>query len=190
MFVMPIITLMEVIDLVIMTLGLGYIFSSYIKQPETELSIIGKHEWFDKEAFKLATWVTAPAVVLHELSHKLIAMFFGLQAVFHASYAGLGIGIFLKLVSSPFVIFTPGYVSISQSTPLQSALTAFAGPLTNLALWGLASLLLNYATRLTRQQAIILHLTKKINIFLFLFNMIPIGPFDGAKVLQGILGSF
>lgn len=187
---MPIITLMEVIDLIIMTLGLGYIFSSYIKQPETELSLVKKHDWFDKESFKLATYVTVPAVIFHELSHKIVAMLFGLQAVFHASYAGLGIGIFLKLIASPFIIFTPGYVSISASTPLQSALTALAGPLTNLALWGLAWLLLNYSTKLTRNQAVVLHLTKQINMFLFIFNMIPIGPFDGAKVLQGLISSF
>ena len=38
---------------------------------------------------------------------------------------------------------------------------------------------------LTRKQLILLHLTKKINIILFFFNMIPFGPFDGAKVLFG-----
>ena len=187
---MAIITLMEIADLIIMTLGLGYIFSSYIKQPQTELSLIKKPSWFDKEGFKLSTYVTAPAVVLHELSHKIVAMSFGLQAVFHASYPGLAIGIFLKLISSPFIIFTPGYVSIANATPFQSAITSFAGPLMNLTLWGLATLFLNYSTKLTRNQAIILHLSKQINLFLVLFNMIPLGPFDGAKVLQGIIHPF
>ncbi len=187
---MAIITLLEIVDLIVMIVALGFIFSSYIPQPRTELSLVKKSRWFDKESFKLAIYVTAPAIVLHELAHKFVAILYGLNAVFHASYGGLAIGVFLKIIASPFIIFAPGYVSIANATPIQSAITAFAGPLMNLLLFFLAWLLLDRAPRLTRNQAEVLHLTKQINLFLFIFNMIPLGPFDGAKVFSGLLSAF
>jgi len=49
--------------------------------------------------FKFAIIITAPAVILHELAHKFVAMAMGLTATFHAWYTGLGIGVFYEEVS-------------------------------------------------------------------------------------------
>ena len=65
-------------------------------------------------------------------------------------------------------------------------LTALSGPLTNLLLFFLAGYILNNKRKLTRNQAIALYMTKQINFFLFIFNMLPIPPLDGSKVFGSL----
>jgi len=180
------ITLTEIFYLVIMTLAIGYIFSGFIKKPTTQYQY-KKSSFFNWQDIKYAMLIVAPAVVLHELAHKFTAMFFGLTATFQIWWGGLGLGVFLKLISSPFLIVAPGFVNISGANTLQMGITAFAGPAVNLILWLTAGLILSKARNLTRMQAITLYMTKKINMLLFIFNMIPFGPLDGAKVLSAII---
>lgn len=186
---MPITSLTEIIYLIILTFAVGYIFSGFIKKPEHYTYYQHqKPKLFNWQDIKFAMLIVAPAVVLHELFHKFSAMFFGLTATFHIFWEGLGLGIFLKLISSPFLIIAPGYVSISgASAPLHTLITAAAGPFANLLLFGISGIILNKARHLTRIQAIALYLTKKINIYLLIFNLIPIPPLDGSKVLFSLL---
>ena len=185
---MPIISIKEILHLILMTAALGYIFSGFIRPALSHIQLhLPKFNW---KEFKFAILISAPAVVLHELAHKLIAMLFGLTAEFQASFFGLGIGVFLRIINSPFIIFAPGYVSISSTAdPLTLAVIAFAGPFTNLVLWLGSSLILSRARHLTRKQALILYLTKRINMILFIFNMLPIPPFDGSKVFLGLINA-
>lgn len=181
---MPLITIKEIIDLVLVTLVIGYIFSGSIKKPITEYSIIKSSFSFDD--FKLALLSAGPAVILHELAHKFVAMSFGLVAEFQAFWFGLGLGIFLKLINSPFLIVAPGYVAIyGLDNPLLIGITSLAGPLTNLILFGISHYVLNHY-KLTRNQAIILYLSKQMNLILFVFNMLPIPPLDGYKVFSSL----
>jgi Zn-dependent protease len=130
--------------------------------------------------------------VLHELAHKFVAMAFGVQAVFFAFYhdtlsLGLAVlSIIMKLAGSSFLFVIPGYVSIGATTPLRSAIISFAGPCMNLLLWLVPAYLLKHK-RYSRKATMLLFITKRINMFLFFFNMIPIGFFDGAKVFGGLL---
>ncbi len=189
---MALISFREIIDIAIMTAALGYIFMSYVRRPKTELDFFERTSYFNWEDFKFAILITAPGIVLHELMHKFVAVFFGLIATFKAFFMGLAIGILLKIFNSPFILFAPGYVEISNPNPLVpvdpliSAATAFAGPFMNLALYFMAGFILNRKNKLTRNQAVILYMTKQINLFLFIFNMIPIPPLDGSKVFGGI----
>lgn len=182
-------TLSELLDLVIMVFGLGYIFMGIVQRPRSAEDLL-LARGFDWDGFKLAVLITAPAIVLHEMAHKFVALFFGLVAVFHASYFGLVLGIFLRVMSSPFIIFVPGYVAIQGASPLQSALTAFAGPGMNLALFLVGWIMLTYTKRLTFKQKFFWLATKKINLFLFFFNMIPLPPFDGYSVVHGLFSAF
>lgn len=174
------ISFIEILRLIIVTLAIGYIFSGLIRIP------ILKSKYED---IKLAVYVAAPAVILHELMHKFVAIFFGLKAEFFASYFGLIFGIMLRIFNSPLLILVPGYVSIPMTTPLKGAIVAFSGPFTNLLLWLIAILLLRMKN-LSNKQVLFLSLTKRINLILFMFNIIPIPPFDGAKVLNGIISLF
>lgn len=178
-------TFRELFDVIIMTLAVGYIFMDLFRRHP-----VG----FDKNAFLFACLVTAPALIAHELAHKFIALSFGLQATFHAAYFWLILGIALKMLRFGFIFFVPAYVSIgsahaAQIAPLTSALVAFSGPFLNLALFFVSWLLLKQQ-RLKKNTFIFLHVTKQINLFLFVFNMLPIPFFDGMKVYQGLFQAF
>ena len=84
----------------------------------------------------------------------------------------------------------PGYVSVNPSSSLELSLIAFAGPFINLLLWGIAILVLRFKKRLKRKEFLFWQLTKMINMWLFIFNMIPIPPLDGSKVFAGLFGLF
>ncbi len=159
-----IITIKEIIDLFFMWLVTTYIF-------------LPKRHLHTKEIKTYFLWVGG-GVVLHELFHKIIALLLGVKAIFHAFYLGLIIGVILKMFS-PFVILFPGYVSIYSLhlTPFQSLLISFAGPFANLLLW---QILRKIAIR---RQEVYLYWAAEVNKFLFIFNMIPVPPLDGYKVL-------
>lgn len=196
-------SLQEFIDVIIMSIGVGFIFQDVFSVPAklkthsydplARYSEGIKLRGFFQSDLWFAILVTAPAIIFHELMHKLAALAYGLQATFHAAYFWLGIGVVLKLLNFPFIFFVPGYVSISQGAfPLQHALIAFAGPAMNLFLFCASYLLLRHEQLLRRHRRYIpfLHLTKRINGFLFIFNMLPLPIFDGWKVYEGLWRAF
>lgn len=190
-----VISLIEIIDIVIMTAVVGYIFMIFIRKPTPEYYMGEKK--FDWESFKIACWITGPALILHELAHKFVALGYGYHATFHAAYVFLALGVILRLMRSRFIFFIPGYVAIGCSAaancvipPLQGAMIAGAGPFMNLALFVGAVLALKYKKKMKKRTRIILHLTKIINLFLFIFNMLPFYIFDGYKVFSGLYHHF
>jgi len=186
---MPFFTFLEIFDIVAMTLIVGYIFSGMFKRPVPEDYDPLKHfkPGFDFNDLRFAALVTAPAIILHELGHKFVALGFGLEAQFQAAYFFLALGLILKLMNFPFIFFVPAYVSIfGQATALESSLVAFAGPFVNLVLW-LGSLLILNQKLFPKKYHAALFLTSRINMFLFIFNMLPIPGFDGSKVFSGLI---
>ena len=194
---MPLITLGEIIDLIAMTLFVGYIFSDIIPvRRESYDPLVHYRRGFDFEGLKFAIMATAPAIIVHELAHKFVALGFGLNAVFYAfyrSYFTLFLGIMTiisKLTGFGFMFFVPGYVSISGSgTSMQFALAALAGPLVNLILW-LGSWFLLKRKLHSKKYYLLLVLTQRINMFLFIFNMLPIPGFDGYNFYIHLINSF
>lgn len=69
------------------------------------------------------------------------------------------------------------------------AIVAGAGPLSNLAIALFVGLLLRIV-QWPAEVAAIFFLVVLVNIMLFLFNLIPIPPLDGSKVLSAFLPSF
>jgi len=186
---MPILTLMELIDIVIMTAVLGYIFMDVLRKPFSPEDYI-KLRRFDWKSFKFACLATAPAIILHEFGHKLFALSFGLEATFNAAYFWLGLALLLKLSKFPFIFFVPAYISIfGDASSFQYSLIAFAGPLVNLLLW-LGSYIILKTMRIKHKYIPLLALTSRINMFLFIFNMLPIPGFDGFKVFSELLSIF
>ncbi len=184
-------SIQEIFDAVVMSLAIGFIFVDYFARFNTfkkpnYYDLIGRKR-FNWSDFWFSAALVAPAILLHELGHKFVAMYFGMSAVFNASYFGLLLGIFLKLVGSPFLFFIPAYVSFPNvATPIQSSLIAFAGPFVNLILWIVSSIILKHV-KLHRKYVPFFYLTSRINMILFIFNMIPIPGFDGYKVFAGLL---
>ena len=174
----------EIFQIILLTLVLGYIFSGYIKIPGLY------SRGFNWKGVKFAMLVTAPAIILHELAHKFVGLILGYTSMFHIWWFGLGLGVFLRVIGSPFLILAPGYVSVAPNTPLELSVIAFAGPFINLVLFGVAFFVLRFKRRLKRKEFIFWHLTKLINMWLFIFNMLPIPPLDGSKVFAGLFGLF
>ena len=170
-----------------MTFVIGYIFSGSVPYfKKKNIYAVPKKKFFDWERIKFAMLITAPGVVIHELAHKFVAMIYGYSATFQIFPLGLGIGLLLKLVNSPFLFVAPGYVQIPLvADAVAYRLIAFAGPAVNLILWLGSWILLKTQKNLKKKWFTILVLTKQINMILFFFNMIPLGFFDGAKVFFG-----
>lgn len=189
---MPLLTISEIFDMIAMTAVVGYIFSDIFKKPVREDYDPLTHfkPGFDIENFKFAILVAAPAIILHELGHKFVAISYGLEAHFEAAWFFLGLALIMKLMNFGFIFIVPAYVSIiGRATPLESSLIAFSGPAVNLALWLFAMLSVKKNFFPKKYDAALL-LTSKINMFLFIFNMLPIPGFDGNKVFLELIGAF
>ncbi|MDP7141406.1 MAG: M50 family metallopeptidase [Candidatus Woesearchaeota archaeon] len=190
-------TLKELFDIIMMSLIVGYIFKDLFKTPTENYDPLKQYQSNSiiTENLKFAIMVTAPAIILHELAHKFAALYYGLEATFHAAYMWLGLGLILKFMNFGFIFFVPGYVSIScrtiacQITPLQSALIAGAGPFMNLLLWQISSFIIKHK-KVNQKYLPLLLITSKINMFLFIFNMLPFFMFDGYKVFNGLIRTF
>ena len=186
---MPLLTLNEIFDITVMTLVVGFIFSGIFRKPvEEDYDPLKEHSSrFNWKDLQFAILVSVPGIILHEFGHKLVAMSFGLSATFHAQYLWLAIGVGLKLANFPFIFFVPAAVTIyGQASPLLHALIAFAGPGVNLIFW-LGALFLMKTKMVKKKYYAAVYLTSRINMFLFIFNMIPFPPFDGYTVFNGII---
>jgi Zn-dependent protease len=184
---MAFLSLFELIDIFIMTLFLSLIFS----------------QWFEGsflEKIYKAAFVSAPAVLLHELGHKTVALILGVSnptfysACSASSFFGSGVGeifswtcilmivsVFLGLIGFGFIFFVPAFVSFSSDAgPLVLLLIAFAGPLVNLVLF--------FLLRINSDE--IWKKAAKLNLLLFIFNILPIPGFDGWHILYNILQIF
>ena len=183
-----ILTFSELIDIVLMTAVVGFIFMDIFKKPREDYDpLLHYTAGFDWNNFLFACLIVAPAIILHELAHKFVAISFGLQATFQAAYLFLGIGLVMKLMRFGFIFFVPAYVSIfGRAAPIEFSIIALAGPLMNLLLWLLTAFMLKKKL-FKKKYSAALFLTSKVNMFLFIFNMLPIPGFDGYKFFTGLL---
>jgi Zn-dependent protease len=180
----PITNFNEVLYVLIVTFAIGYIFSGYIPRG---ISFFREDR---NQPFRFAIALTAPAIILHEFGHKFASMFFGIPAYFHISWGGIGMGLVMRFLHFPFLLLLPGYVGIEGATsPVQGLWISFAGPLVNMVLYFSSKLLLRTRTIKVRNRKYIplLLLTQKINLWLFIFNMLPIPPLDGYQVISSLI---
>jgi len=182
----------EVIDMIIMSLAIGYIFSGILKKPVPEdydPLVHYQKKSSNWENVKFAALAAGPAVVFHELSHKFVAMFFGAKAVLYAPYGFYALVILLKAVGFPFLFFVGGFVRHTPLPALPSALVALSGPLINFTLWFLAIRLVKMKKIPNKYLPYVVPFAR-INLFLGIFNMIPLPGFDGFNVIRGIFRLF
>ena len=128
---------------------------------------------------------TLTGFIVHELAHKFTAMHYGAFAEFVMWPAGLIAAIVLSFVTNGMFVFAaPGavYISGTHITRRQNGIISIAGPLSNLIL-ALVFILLVAIIPVAAIKSIFFG-AAYINIFLGLFNMLPIPPLDGYKVLS------
>ena len=73
--------------------------------------------------------------------------------------------------------------------PLASSMVAFSGPLINLVLWLGGMSLIKYKL-IDRKYYMTIGMMAKLNMFFFIFNMIPLPGFDGFSVFAGLVQVF
>lgn len=118
----------------------------------------------------------------HELAHKFTAQRYGLWAEFRL----IEWGAIITLISifSPFKLIAPGAVMISGSHDRETiGKVALAGPLTNLAI-AIALLATYLLLPIAGVFKVFLVIGFELNIILGLFNMLPMPPLDGSKIMQ------
>lgn len=178
------ITLVEIIEIIITVFAVGFIFSGLIRRPDS-ISYYS-NRFFNWENVKFSIIITAPAIILHEMGHKLVALALGYTAVYNAAWTWLGLGVLLKLANVGFIFLAPAFVSISgPSIPINFAVISFAGPLVNLILFGVSSYLVKFDK--FPKYGMVLNFTKQLNLWLFIINMLPIPGFDGFKTYTNLL---
>lgn len=166
----------------------------------------------DNLAFQVATWLIplVVAIVLHEISHGWVASAFGdptarergrlsLNPVRHVDPIGT-VGLPLLLAVSGAPVFgwakpVPVVAARMRNPRLHMMVVALAGPGMNLLLAmiaGIALALLLPAVPTGGGVAwlfLLLNLINfiAINLFLAVFNLLPLPPFDGGHVVEGLL---
>ena len=128
-----------------------------------------------------AILIFVSAFLLHELAHKFMAQRLGYWAEYRLN--NLGLAITLLSFFSPLQLVAPGAVLIAGLMYGDDyGKISLAGPLTNIA-QALIFLVLGVIAS-SAQLYVLSYVGVIINSSLALFNLIPFGVFDGAKVLR------
>jgi Zn-dependent protease len=131
-------------------------------------------------AFAAAVLAVGTGFILHEMAHKFVAQRFKCWAEFRYNPFGLLITIASSMMG--FLMAAPGAVFISGDvTRRENGMISAAGPLTNLAIGGLT---LPFAIFIQLDFTGLILFVAYINLFLGIFNMLPVPPLDGSKILQ------
>src|SRR5688572_8464357 len=161
--------------------------------------------------FDVATWIVPliVAIVFHEISHGWVANAFGdptarlagrlsPNPVRHVDPVGtVALPLVLVLMGAPVFGWAkpvPVVAARMRNPRLHMMLVALAGPGMNLLLALVAAIGLSIAAHATASDSVgmrflIANLENflVINIFLAVFNLLPLPPFDGGHVVQGLL---
>jgi len=127
----------------------------------------------------ISTLAVLTGFFLHEMSHKYTAFKYGYPAAFQAWYIGLGIALFSAFVG--FLFAAPGAVMVyGYPSKRENGIISAAGPAMNLIL-GFSLLITGL---FLPQYAFTLWYVAYFNFFLALFNLLPIPPMDGTKIIS------
>lgn len=138
------------------------------------------------EILFIAAIVCGLGFVVHELSHRVVARRYGAQAHFVANNQMLIVSLLIALAG--LFLAAPGAVWYrGMLTKAQNGKIAIAGPVSNFVLsviffFGYVSIRAGIFDAPEWLYALCA-IGFTLNAWLGLFNMIPAGPFDGAKVL-------
>jgi len=136
--------------------------------------------------------------LLHELAHKWMAQQYGCWAEYRGNKNGLYFA--LAMSAFGFLLAAPGAVMVSgRITEKQNGIIAAVGPITNIGIALIALPIYIFTAGFDWPLSLLGELAKfiiVINLILAGFNMIPVQPLDGSKVIAwskaayiGIIGA-
>lgn len=136
------------------------------------------------ELFLLFLAISAVLIIfsfmLHELAHKFVAQKYGAWAEFRVHPRGLMLALVMSLFGILFA--APGAVYINgRITQDMNGRISMAGPLVNLLLSTGALLFMPFTGGILY---LVVYMMAYFNAFLALFNLLPIPPLDGSKVIR------
>jgi len=178
--------LKEIKDLVISALALALAFG---------IALSGGYRAFFTPGllvtvFLMSIVAVSLGFVLHEIGHRFVARRFGCFAEYIMWPTGLILAVVVSFFG--FVFAAPGAVMIYPKsdaggrvtlTRQKIGLISITGPAMNLCL-ALVFILLNMAYSNIALLTLLFSLGARINIWLAVFNLIPFGPLDGAKIFR------
>ncbi len=124
------------------------------------------------------------AFIFHELAHRYVANRFGYPARYVMWREGLFFALLLAIATNGrFVFAAPGAVYIfGHPRPKENAYISAAGPLANLVVAFLICGFL-FLTQPVKSISMLLQGLAWVNLFIGAFNLLPLYPLDGSKVL-------
>jgi len=173
----------EVIEIILTIVAIGYLASGIV---------VGPSYYYDEKEKKnrllKAMLIVSPAIILHEFGHKIVAGLFGNYAEYHMHWFGMALGIIAKQIGFP-IIFVPAYISIGyvNYSAMSHLIISLSGPAVNLILFLAMHLILKIkGEQLEGDWYYNLFMMKKVNMWLFLFNLIPLPGTDGMQALTAL----
>jgi len=172
----------EIGQLLVSLLVLSFAFSLVLYREK----IFGATFSYTPTFFLNSLIVVGLAFILHEeLGHKVVAQRFGYWAEYRAWPTGLFLAFIMAVLSKgSFVFAAPGAVMISayhmynHVNKEKMGKIAIAGSVVNIIL---ALIFIGLSLIFTSE---LFAMGAQVNVWLAIFNMIPVGMLDGAKVLR------
>ena len=146
------------------------------------------------EFFWIGLIVVVFAFLAHELAHRFVANKLGINAYFKMFPAGLVMGLLMMLAGLKFVL--PGTVITTpykfgrwkfknpKSTLQEHGMIAFAGPAVNIVFALAFRLIPGYFAFINSAGVPFFLRPDIINAWIAFFNLIPVDPLDGAKIMR------
>jgi len=138
----------------------------------------------DKLGFLMVVFIVTVGLgfILHELSHKAAAIHYGAQAGFKMWPQGLIFMLLISLLGFVFAATGAVYIYAKNITRKEYGIISLAGPAANIAIAIVfVAFYLYLPSNLLKVN--VWMLGAYINALLALFNMIPIYPLDGSKIM-------
>lgn len=156
----------------------------------------------DLEGFLYLIPIVLASMTLHELAHALVATRLGdptpreqgrltLNPIRHLDPVGTAMFALTYFLSSFIfgwakpVLVQPGYFRRPKEG---MALVAVAGPVTNFVIaFGFVAVLVHWGDTLSDRTFSVLGLALGVNLILGIFNLLPVPPLDGSRIVAAVL---
>ncbi len=131
--------------------------------------------------FCLSVVLVVLSFMLHELGHKLVAQKAGLWSEYRMFPMGLAITLITSMIG--FLFAAPGAVCIAGNMDAKTnGRVSIAGPAVNIAIAAIG--ILGCVAFNKTALLVPFYLLAMLNSFLALFNLLPIPPLDGSKIMK------